>query len=611
MKHPAYYSTFESGRFEVQGMKGEEAMVKWLKVLLSVLIVVSLSTTLFTGCQNSTGSGNSDSNTTITENTGSPNSAAGSESSTAAVQDDPFGKYPEPVTIQMVGSTNQADAWKWDALKSIGETFEDNRWTRLFKDELNINVQYNWVVDSTQYDQKFKMMIASGELPDVTKVQLIDLNQLTEADLITDMGPYFDKYASKLTKEFTNMDGGLINSAISVDGKMMGIPQPTASIGNNQYLWLRTDWMKKLNLDAPKTMDELVALMEAFVKNDPDGNNKDDTFSMLVSKPTEAELWGMWQTLTGYFWCFDAYPTTWIKGADGTLQYGSTLPNMKNALRVLQNMYKSGWLDPEFIVKDFDKAKEIVVAGKCGVEFGYHWTPMISLKPNKDNDSNAEWGAFEMPSATGGTVKSKTDLGLRSTLVVKKGFEHPEAIIKMMNLYNEKLFGENADYDYYAQPKINDKLVNEIWYFGPLDSLYDQIDVAPIKAIQPALEGKTSPDTLKGTAKTFYDNVMKDWSWDKMFGKGENSAGYFMTRAVDDPEKYIVPNLFVGAPTATMVERWSQIQELRDTVVTKIIVGELDVDSGFDNFVADWNKAGGDKITAEVNEWYKVNALKK
>lgn len=542
--------------------------------------------------------------------------AAAVASTTAAAapaEDGPLSKYPETVTVHMVHDQNQADDWKLQALKSIGETMEDNRYTRQLMDKLNIKVVYDWIVDSAQFNQKIKMTIASGSLPDVMKVQLPDLDQLTQSDMITDLTPYFDKYATDFTKKLDTEDGGMIMNAITFDGKMMGIPQPTASTYLNEYLWLRTDWLTKLKMAPPKNMDEFLALMKAFVENDPDGNGKKDTFAMIISKPEQdtsgyTDTGGIWQAAAGFFACFDAYPTSWIKDASGNIVYGSTQPAMKDVLRVLQKMYKDGWLDPEFTVKDFNKAKEIVAAGKCGVEFGYHWMANDPLKPSHEN-VGADWGVYESPSATGNIVKyARHIIGLRSTLVVRKGYEHPEAIIKMMNLYNEDNFGENNQYDVYSQPTINGKLVNDIWYLGPIDSLYDGIDVIQIDEIQPVFAGTKSADSLSSNSKVYYNNCLNDWGWMKMFGpEKELSSGSFYSRAAHDPAKYAVTNEFYGAPTPTMLERWVQLSELRDTVVTKIITGQLDVDSGFDNFVADWNKSGGDKVTTEVNEWYKAH----
>ena len=43
------------------------------------------------------------------------------------------------------------------------------------------------------------------------------------------------------------------------------------------------------------------------------------------------------------------------------------------------------------------------------------------------------------------------------------------------------------------------------------------------------------------------------------------------------------------------------MQEIIDTSYIKIITGEEDVDEGFEKMVKQWNAAGGDKVTEEVN----------
>jgi hypothetical protein len=37
----------------------------------------------------------------------------------------------------------------------------------------------------------------------------------------------------------------------------------------------------------------------------------------------------------------------------------------------------------------------------------------------------------------------------------------------------------------------------------------------------------------------------------------------------------------------------------------KVITGKLDLDTGFENFVAEWKKRGGDQAIKEATEWYK------
>lgn len=45
---------------------------------------------------------------------------------------------------------------------------------------------------------------------------------------------------------------------------------------------VRADWMKKLNLQMPKTLDDYYAVLKAFTTQDPDGNGKDDTYGLAI-----------------------------------------------------------------------------------------------------------------------------------------------------------------------------------------------------------------------------------------------------------------------------------------------------------------------------------------
>jgi putative aldouronate transport system substrate-binding protein len=81
-----------------------------------------------------------------------------------------------------------------------------------------------------------------------------------------------------------------------------------------------------------------------------------------------------------------------------------------------------------------------------------------------------------------------------------------------------------------------------------------------------------------------------------------------MSKIYANQGEYVRDNLFNGAPTPTMVDRWAQMKELSDTTITKMILGELDPIADFDSYINDWNKMGGDKVVEEVNAWYRVNA---
>lgn len=58
------------------------------------------------------------------------------------------------------------------------------------------------------------------------------------------------------------------------EGERYGIPIFDYAYNGDSVMFIREDWLKKLGLEEPKTMDELVTVMDAFTNQDPDGNGK-------------------------------------------------------------------------------------------------------------------------------------------------------------------------------------------------------------------------------------------------------------------------------------------------------------------------------------------------
>ena len=564
----------------------------YFKVVLSLLLTAAI----LSGCGGqSAGSGSSAASSSTVQS-----QVAGGATESAAVEDGPFTKYPEPITVTMVKeSIFNDDDYRWGVLGQ-GESVEENRWIQLFRDELNINVVYDWVADEATYKQKCKLSISAGAMPDFMRLRAIgrdsmlgDAMQLMDAGQIIGINDLWDKYASPQTLQYAMDDGGLRMMAITHNGNMVGVPMPTAGIGNNLYFWLRTDWMEKLGLQPPKTMDEYVEYMRAVVDSGIGENNR--TYGMLLDKTYQEHL-------DGFFWCFGAYPRSWVQDADGSLVYGLNNPAMIDGLKLLRQFYADGWIDPEAFTKDWEKAREVIVAGQCASVIGFHWLSVIGLNDNKTNFPDAEWQVFDLPTATGSPVKGRMELGLRGVFVVNKDSQHPEAIIKMMNLYNDVVFGENPKDGFFTDVGSDGQTYNT-WLMGPIDSLFEEADIAPTRAIQPALRGEMDPNTLTGLAKNYWDICQQDWGYMTMFGP-QNSPGLVMIKQFENMDTLLQKDYFVGAPTETMVEQWSQLEDLRNSTCIRIITGELDPEQGYYDMIDAWKKLGGDQITKEVNEWY-------
>lgn len=511
---------------------------------------------------------------------------------------DPAGKYDPPIEITTVRIVN--DTFKY----AEGEDISNNVWTRTMEEKLGINVKYDWVVSGDgpggQGEQKMNVSIASGDLPEIVPVNARQLKQLVEADLLMDLTDIYEKYASPFLKEIMTQDGPNALASATFDGKLMAIPNTGSAMDGAPMVWIRSDWLQKLNLPEPKTMDDVLNIIEAFTTQDPDGNNKADTIGMSLNK----DLYGGYATIDGFANSYHAYPRIWVKDGSGKLVYGSIQPEMKTVLAKLQEMYKKGQIDREFGVKDTGKAAEFAAAGKVGVHFGQMWNPLWPLVDNKKNDPNAEWQSYPLMSIDDQPARPQTSMAVGTYYAVLKDAKHPEALLKLINLFVETGWGETTTPENYAAHFTSDGI--ERFKYAPFQAWPARKNLDIHLHI---LEAEKSGDATKLNPEE-QDNYkqIKDylngtgtelgWAYDRVFG----TTGSFATINHYVNENLLYQNEFFGAPTQTAVEKDATLQKMELEVFTKIILG--DPIDNFDKFVADWKKLGGDAITEEVNAWY-------
>ena len=266
------------------------------KLILASFFIILLSSILVSACSKS----NDKAADSTPVATATPAEVKTEATAAPTANMDPLGKYDPPITIKTV---RRIDA---NMKLPEGQTYEDNVWTRALSEELGINVKVDWSADGTQYDTELNVTMASGALPDIMRVDEKQLQQLIETDSIADLTEVYNQYASEATKEQYGVGDSIALKQSSSNGKLYALPNSASSIAGagGPLIWVRSDWMKNLNLPDPKNMDDLLNIMKAFTNDDPDGNNKKDTFGFTVSKNF---LEGGYSA-TGIFNGYHAYP---------------------------------------------------------------------------------------------------------------------------------------------------------------------------------------------------------------------------------------------------------------------------------------------------------------
>lgn len=558
-----------------------------MKRKIALLLTAVMVTGMFAGCGNS----------------GSSSSGNTNESSTATASllenADPDFKYDEPVTLSSYFEISPTIMSDFDQ-----ETVVNSLYYQRLKERTNISIDWKWFAANTTDDsiQKKSVAIASGDIPDFMIVNSSQLALLAKSDLINrDIGKIYDAYASDTLKEWTTGEGDAALESAKDKGDIIAIPLVDSSIDGADVLWIRRDWINKLGLEMPKTMEDLYNVMIAFRDQDPDGNGQADTLGMVFHNNFLSTGLG---DATGVFNGFGAYPEIWIDDGNGKLEYGvEDADANKEALNYLAKMYQEGLIEQDFSSNDETKGTEPAAAGKAGIQYGQMWNANWPLNATVQNDLEADWVAIQMPSSTGEEIHPQINLKINGYVVVSKKCEHPEAVVRMLNFWCDAWSGDEYN-DYLIQDGSGATQFPIHWVmlktFYPLKNLNNHL------AVVDALENDDD-SKLNAEQVVSYEDCKKYLSGDraesyggmKIFGNDMSSLG--VINEYHEADSFLM-NAFTGAPTETMGQKLSTVNDKIMEYYTKVIMG-IETTDTYDDFLKEVNALGLEKMTEEVNEW--------
>ena len=558
---------------------------------LSLLLAAAMAATMLAGC------GSKDPMANMSDE---------EKAAWEAAANDPYGKYPETVVYTTGYNLTNQGADTLSGTPYENDTPSDNAYTRYLKEVLNVQNENEFeAITGPDYDQKVSMAIASQDIPDIMYISdYATLVELVENDLIEDLTEVYNNLACETVKSSYARYGEDNNplNTVTFDGRIMAIPKTQPSDGQD-FLWLRKDWMDKLELEMPSTLDEMADVLRAFISQDPDGNGQADTIGLVVHN----EVYGSYPNNTfavdNIFTAFGAYPTVWMTDESGNAVYGSVQPEMKDALQLMRDWYAEGLLDREFTTRTYDDIVALLSSGQCGAYIGPWWSPFNPAQTSTYASQDAEWINVSAPTGPDGKINAINTKSYGGFVVVRKGYEHPEIAMKIVNVNSEYSMQDKSD----AAKEILEN--QSIAYFNwPLYCQVQPGNNAELMTqhVEAVMNGSADVSTLSTEELGYYESAVR-YQEAEAAGQKADSADYSqyvsrivaMNRMIDEPANFLTPAFF--ETTDTMKTRWASLEKIEMQAILKIIVGEEDLDY-FDQFVSEWTGAGGDIITEEVNE---------
>ncbi len=270
-------------------------MKKTLALLLALLTILSL----FAGCGKTSGTLEGGNNTETPDN---------------AQVVDWDGNY-ETATFDLVRKYGFGSS-KWDGSLPLTTTNEklviglrvdskvtdyaNNPTTKYFREKTGVDLTvHEFAGSSSDFSTQVSLMFTGGEeMPDILYLKdegNARRGEYLEAGYLQNLAGYcltdayyFSQAIERATKDNPTKYATLMNMVCNYGvnqqtQQVYGVPNVSDNPMDQVHVnvCINTDWLKKLNLEKPTTLDELYNVLVAFRDKDPNGNGKKDEIPMM------------------------------------------------------------------------------------------------------------------------------------------------------------------------------------------------------------------------------------------------------------------------------------------------------------------------------------------
>lgn len=444
-----------------------------------------------------------------------------------------------------------------------------------------VKLDLQWV-PSDGYQEKINTAIMSGDLPDA--ITVLDPKNSVYVNAAR-AGMFWDLTALLPEMEIYPRIDPLIVSNAQLDGKNYYVPR-TRMLARAAILY-RNDWLEKLSLDPPQTMEDVYAIAKAFKEQDPDGNGKDDTFGLITAYQTNGDIWGF-NTAAVYMGAGNNY----VEDAEGTLIPTFETAEFQATLDWYRNLYAEGIINQDFATIRQEKGFEMMAAGQGGI--------CVAQSDELENRFDA---LVKLVQAETGTA----DLQILDIMGFNARIQSPNGEVRIV--------GGSGFYGGYAFPKT--KVASEDRLRKLLAAIdgFDTPDAQDI--IQWGIEG-THHQVVDGRPVLFEDQ--QKWITDcctlqqigptfitsKLFKQGVRTP----VQAAFQDDQVGNAQYAVGDPTVPLIsdtfsQKGGELKLILGDAYVKYIMGEIDV-AGLRAEYDKWYAQGGEQVMKEFNDGYAL-----
>ena len=428
-------------------------------------------------------------------------------------------------------------------------------------------------------DQAWNTMLASKVLPDIIHGTSGKLNDLGGMGGLIPLEDLIDQYAPNVKKFFEDCPEAKL-AATNSDGHIYFIPGSLSGVDKeavpSKGWYIRTDWLDKLGLKAPTTVDEMYKVLTAFKTQDPNGNGKADEIPYFNRQEAIQDLYQL----------FGAY-YNWHVNEDGKVVHGKTEESYKNAVREIAKWYKEGLIDSEAYTRGQQTREQLLSQNLGGMTHDWFSSTGKYYDTYKDTIEGFKWEPIMPPADINGEVK---EVRSRSILHgegwgISKDNKHIETTMKYFDFWmseegrNLNAYGvEGLHYNIVnGEKQLTDAVLNSPDGAPTYMRNQGQVEIGTVGSIAAEVQAMNE---ISRNGFNAYDEAgicKKEWS---LYGQTEEESD-----AVSD----ISTN--VNTYMKEMEQKW--------------ILGTSDVDKDWDTYIKTLNDMGYPKMEKIYNDVYQ------
>lgn len=265
--------------------------------------------------------------------------------------------------------------------------------------EKQTGIRIQWeVLPREQYGEAMRLRLAKGrDLPDVLYLPGGPL-QLAKDGVILPLDELVESHGPNIAaflREHPEVDASIRQA----DGRLYALSSVVTGVAyTDPYgLMIRQDWLEKLGLREPTTLDEWYEVLKAFKERDPNGNGLADEVPLYPDLGLKGlKLFGS-AVGNHLFYSDGFYPD-----ADGRIQYEWMLPQTWELVERWRQWYAEGLIAVDFLTRSNDSFLMEAASGRVGALNGFlNVRPKYVLGNRQAGYPEAQWTMTVPPGSAG------------------------------------------------------------------------------------------------------------------------------------------------------------------------------------------------------------------